>query len=93
MKLCGEPKAILQSKANRMEAIMDELKPAFFRSEKLLWADDRDWTILRVDGPRLKKVAAVPDQMAELVKKKEIAESLKNLRKALEQFRNAVGKP
>jgi len=93
LKLYGEATAVLQSKARRMEAILDELKPAFFRSEKLLWADDRDWTILRVDGPRLKKAAAVPDQMAELVKKKEIVESVKNLRKALEQFRKAVGKP
>ena len=93
LKLHGEPKAILQSKANRIEAILGELEPAFFRSEKLMWADDRDWMILRVDEPRLRKAAAVPDRMAELVKKKEIAESVKNLRKALEQFRKAVGKP
>ena len=93
LKLYGQATAILQSKASRIEAILGELEPAFFRSEKLLWADDRDWTILRVDGPRLKKAATVPDQMAELVKKKEIVESVKNLRKALDQFRKAVGKP
>ena len=49
--------------------------------------------ILRVDEPLLRKAAAVPDQMDELVKKKEIVESVKNLRKALDQFRKAVGKP
>ena len=93
LKLYGQAAAILRSKADRMEAILGELEPAFFRSEKLMWADDRDWMILRVDEPRLKKAAAVPDRMAELVKKKEIVESVKNLRKAIARFRKAVGKP
>jgi len=93
LKLYGRAAEILQSKANRMEAILDELDPEFFRSEKLMWADDRDWTILRVDEPLLRKAAAVPDEMAELVKKKEIAESVRNLRKAIKEFRKAAGKP
>jgi hypothetical protein len=92
LKLHGQAAAILQSKANRIEAILGEMEPEFFRSEKLMWADDRDWMILRVDEPLLRKAASVPDQMSELVKKKGVVDSVKNLRKALAEFRKAVGK-
>jgi len=92
MQLYDAPAAILNSKADRIEAILNETAPGFFNSTRMLWKDDRDWKTDRVSSGIVAKVPAKAAQLGKAVKDEEIVESIKNLRKALEKFRAAVQK-
>ena len=92
MQLYDGPAAILKSKADRIEAILNETAPDFFNSTRMMWKDDRDWKTDRVSGAIVAKIPAKAAQLDKAVKDKEIAESIEDLRKALEKFRAAVEK-
>ncbi len=82
---------ILRSKADRIAAILDEIDPGLYRDDRLKRLDYTDWTIRRCNEARVRKASRVPDQMAELVKDKWLSEATEKLRKAVSEFRKAVG--
>ncbi len=92
VKLHGNARGVLVSKADRMAAVLDELNPAFLRSDTLKWVDDVNWLNVRREDASLRKAAGVPDEMAKLLEDKDVAGSLKDLRAALARFRAAVEK-
>jgi hypothetical protein len=92
MQLYADPTAILKSKADRIEAILDETSPDFFHSTRMLWKDDRDWKTDRMGSAIVAKVPATAKQLDQAAKDKDVVESIENLRKALEKFRAAVEK-
>jgi len=90
MLLYGDAAGILRRKSARIADILGEMTAEYYRNDKLRQLNYTDWTIRRCNESRLGKAGQVPDRMAELVKKTEVVQSIKNLRKALEQFRQAV---
>jgi hypothetical protein len=71
------------------------MDPAFYQPERLRWVNERDWKLRRQDERRLRDAAKVPDRILppkRLAGNKDVADSIESLRKALAQFRTAVGK-
>ena len=90
MQLYPDAAGILNSKADRIEAILDETAPAFFHSPRMRWMDDRDWKTERMSGSAVGKVPAKAEELDAALQDKEIAESVAELRKALKRYRKAV---
>ena len=92
MLLYGDAAGMLKRKADRIAAVLGEMNGEFYRNENLRQLDYTDWTIRRCNESRLRKAAQVPDQMAELMKNKPLGRSIRKLRQALKEYRQAVEK-
>jgi len=92
MLLYGNAAKILQRKADRMEAILEEMDAGFYEKAGLWALDYTDWTIRRCNESRLGQAKNVPEQMAEAMKDKDLQKKIEQLRKALDEYRQAAGR-
>jgi len=90
MLLYGDVGKILNRKADRIAAVLDEISAEFYANDKLQALDYRDWTIRRCNESLASKAKQVPAQIAEAVKDKGLAEKIAKLRQALKGYRSAV---
>ncbi len=89
LKLHGDPRGILKSKAARVAEILAEIDPAFYRNDKLRWINDDDWLLRRQDEGRVKKAEGIDKKMATAISA-DLARKIQALRKALEEFDAAI---
>ena len=86
LKLYADAAKVLQSKAGRIEAILDELDPAIFGGDMAKYVDRRNWLNVREDEARLRSAAKVLDQLGELAKAAEVRKQLDAIRAAAEKL-------
>jgi len=91
MLLYGDAAKILLRKADRIAEILGEMDADFYENDKLRTLNFTDWTIRRCNESQLSRAANVSDAMAKLLQDERLREKLDHLRKAVDEYRTAVG--